>query len=232
MHRDGLDPVPELARRREDEGVFRVSTPMGVPVWLVTRPHDVRQVLSDATRFSNRAALRGLPEPEDERERQRARAGLLLVLDPPEHSRLRRMLTPVTSAADTVGEVEQLLRTRHGGTPPAGPVVAARCTAPPSEGQQRPADHDHGVGDRCRVPPRGLSPTSGAASTIAPRTASRACPPGLRSAMPADAARPGAVPRAGQRRRRGVVQAMHVSTAGRASSRSSAMAAPHRTHRP
>ncbi len=49
-------------------------------------------------RFSNASALIGLPEPSDEQERARSRAGLLLVLDPPEHSRLRRMLTPEFTA--------------------------------------------------------------------------------------------------------------------------------------
>ena len=98
MRRNGLDPVPELAEVREREGVRRITTALGMAAWLVTRPDDVRQVLSDATRFSNASALIGLPEPSDEQERARSRAGLLLVLDPPEHSRLRRMLTPEFTA--------------------------------------------------------------------------------------------------------------------------------------
>jgi cytochrome P450 len=98
MRRNGVDPVPELAEMREREGVRRITTALGMSAWLVARPGDVRQVLSDATRFSNASALIGLPEPSDEQERARSRAGLLLVLDPPEHSRLRRMLTPEFTA--------------------------------------------------------------------------------------------------------------------------------------
>jgi len=54
-------------------------------------------VLSDHERFSNERppgfAVQGVPQPTEE-EQATARAGNLLGLDPPEHSRLRRMLTP------------------------------------------------------------------------------------------------------------------------------------------
>ncbi|MEY7974035.1 hypothetical protein AB8O38_18720 [Saccharomonospora xinjiangensis] len=52
MRRNGLSPVEELARARE-EGVVRVETPFGLPAYLVCRHEDVRQVLSDPTRFSS-----------------------------------------------------------------------------------------------------------------------------------------------------------------------------------
>ena len=97
MRRVGFDPVDELARVREDGGVTRIITPFGLPAWLVTRYDDVREVLSDPARFSN---ARRLPLPEDldlpvsEVEVLQRRAGQLLAMDPPEHTRLRRMLTP------------------------------------------------------------------------------------------------------------------------------------------
>jgi cytochrome P450 len=95
MQRTGFDPVAELARLRGDEGVAPVVTPFGLPAWLVTRAEDVRAVLSDPARFSNATdvPLGDLLELSAE-EMARRRAGQLLGLDPPEHTRLRRMLTP------------------------------------------------------------------------------------------------------------------------------------------
>lgn len=93
MRRNGLSPVEELARARE-EGVVRVETPFGLPAYLVCRHEDVRQVLSDPTRFSS--ALTPFPGAGqvDADERAKMRAGQLIGFDPPEHTRLRRMLTP------------------------------------------------------------------------------------------------------------------------------------------
>jgi cytochrome P450 len=94
MQRTGFDPVAELARLRSDEGVTRVVTPFGMPAWLVTRAEDVREVLSDPVRFSNATDVPLGDRLELSREEMaRRRAGQLLSLDPPEHSRLRRMLT-------------------------------------------------------------------------------------------------------------------------------------------
>jgi cytochrome P450 len=87
MRRNGLDPVEELIRARDDEGVVRVVTPFGMPAYLVCRYRDVREVLSDSVRFSN---ARTPFSPLDEE----GGAGMLLAFDPPEHTRLRRMLTP------------------------------------------------------------------------------------------------------------------------------------------
>jgi cytochrome P450 len=96
MQRVGFDPVDELARVRADEGVTRVVTPFGIPAFLVTRYEDVREVLSDPVRFSN--ARTDFPLADQLQlsrdEIAQRRAGHLLALDPPEHTRLRRMLTP------------------------------------------------------------------------------------------------------------------------------------------
>ncbi|MCW0213892.1 MAG: cytochrome P450 [Pseudonocardia sp.] len=96
MQRRGFDPVPELAAVREEEGVRRIDTAFG-PVWMITRFDDIRAVLGDAARFSTarRAMVRGpgLPELTDA-EIARMRAGNLLALDPPEHTRLRKLLAP------------------------------------------------------------------------------------------------------------------------------------------
>jgi cytochrome P450 len=97
MRREGFDPVREMTTLRDDEGVRRVETAFGMPAFLVARHADVKAVLADSARFSNdsRRAFDapGAPKLSAE-ERDRMRAGNLLGVDPPEHTRLRRMLTP------------------------------------------------------------------------------------------------------------------------------------------
>ena len=97
MRRDGLDPTPALRQIRDSVGVQSVTNAFGMRVFLVTRYDDVKTVLSDHVRFSNGRppgfVVPGAP-PIDEQEAARNRAGNLLGLDPPEHQRLRRMLTP------------------------------------------------------------------------------------------------------------------------------------------
>ncbi|MEU8178267.1 cytochrome P450 [Microbispora hainanensis] len=96
MRRDGFHPAPELSALRNDEGVARIRTVFGTDAWLVTRFEDVRTVLSHPELYSNALVppLRppGAPPPGPE-EVAAMRAGNLLGSDPPEHTRLRRMLT-------------------------------------------------------------------------------------------------------------------------------------------
>ncbi|GAA4198786.1 cytochrome P450 [Streptosporangium oxazolinicum] len=92
MRRREFDPDPELAAVRERPGLPRVPTPYGREAWLVTRYDDVRHVLRNAELFSYGSGL-GLP-PMSEEQARRLRAGALLLMDPPDHTRLRRMLTP------------------------------------------------------------------------------------------------------------------------------------------
>ena len=97
MRRDAFDPTPELGEIRDSTGVREVTNAFGMKVYLVTRLDDVKTVLSDYERFSNARppgfVVPGAPETPEE-EQASARAGNLLGLDPPEHQRLRRMLTP------------------------------------------------------------------------------------------------------------------------------------------
>lgn len=97
MRREAFDPVPEMAALRDDEGVRPVTTAFGTSAFLVARHADVKEVLADSARFSN-AGRRAFQDPEapplSDEELARMRAGNLLGLDPPEHTRLRRMLTP------------------------------------------------------------------------------------------------------------------------------------------
>lgn len=96
MRRDAFDPVPELGRIRTEDGVRTVTGAFGGDVYIITRHDDVKAVLADHERFSNTRppgfVVPGAPEVTPE-EQQRSRAGNLLALDPPEHQRVRRMLT-------------------------------------------------------------------------------------------------------------------------------------------
>jgi cytochrome P450 len=97
MRRNTFNPTPELREIRETTGVRTITNSFGMQVYLVTRHADVKEVLADHERFSNARPpdfrLPGVPDVSDE-EQASARAGNLLGLDPPEHQRLRRMLTP------------------------------------------------------------------------------------------------------------------------------------------
>ncbi|MFD2470087.1 cytochrome P450 [Amycolatopsis silviterrae] len=94
MRRNGFDPVPELGEIRDGEGIARVDTAFGMSAYLVCRYEDVRQVLSDPVRFSS--ALSPAPGAEhlSAEEQATMQAGQFIAFDPPEHTRLRRVLTP------------------------------------------------------------------------------------------------------------------------------------------
>ncbi|MBE1560961.1 cytochrome P450 [Nonomuraea africana] len=86
--REGFDPVAELARIRTEQPVFPMQIPGGQTVWLATRYEDVRAVLGDTGRFSNDFGnVTGMGATQDD-------PGGLGFRDPPEHTRLRRYLTP------------------------------------------------------------------------------------------------------------------------------------------
>ncbi|MWA16136.1 cytochrome P450 [Streptomyces sp. BA2] len=92
-HRDGLDPIPEFAELRRNAPVIRVRMPSGDTAWLVTRHADVRRVLADPC-FSRARATRG----EGPRAaRTTTLPDSILAADPPDHSRLRRLVAPALS---------------------------------------------------------------------------------------------------------------------------------------
>ncbi|MCZ9340594.1 cytochrome P450, partial [Streptomyces sp. TRM76130] len=84
--RDGLDPLPELLRLSNE-------TPLcpggGAADWLVTGRAEARAVLGDAVRFTAKP-----PDLERAVSRGAREAGNLLHYDPPEHTRLRKLLAP------------------------------------------------------------------------------------------------------------------------------------------
>ncbi|WP_414638214.1 cytochrome P450 [Actinomycetospora sp.] len=90
LRRDGLDPVPALREAREDNPVTDFPLPFGVQAWLVTGHEEAREILgrthglsTDFTHLIGRAGIASGQNP-----------GGLGFTDPPEHTRLRRLLTP------------------------------------------------------------------------------------------------------------------------------------------
>ena len=89
-----FDPAPELARWRDERPIRRLLYPDGHVGWLVTSYALARQVLGDP-RFSQRPLrvamdLPGFLEAIDEGPES---SGDLATMDPPEHTRLRRLQT-------------------------------------------------------------------------------------------------------------------------------------------
>ncbi|GAB3488736.1 cytochrome P450 [Amycolatopsis cihanbeyliensis] len=84
-----LDLHPRYAELRAERPAMRVRLPYGAECWLVTRYEDVKTVLADH-RFS-RARTAGR-EDTPRVTPEAAPAGSILSMDPPEHSRLRRLI--------------------------------------------------------------------------------------------------------------------------------------------
>jgi cytochrome P450 len=97
---DRLNLDPFYAELRKQEPVSRVRLPYGEDAWLATRHEDAKTVLSDP-RFS-RAEVVGRDEPRARPHAQRG--GGILTMDPPEHTRLRKLV----AKAFTARRVEQL----------------------------------------------------------------------------------------------------------------------------
>lgn len=90
LRRDGLDPVRELGELRASAPVSKLPIPFGVNVWLVTGYEEAKTVLGDAKAYSNDFAnLVG----EHGASASHSPGGLGFA-DPPEHTRLRKLLTP------------------------------------------------------------------------------------------------------------------------------------------
>lgn len=90
------DPYPAYAHLRANAPVHRTTLPSGVEAWLVTRYADARQALADTRlsknpRHSEQAWKQGKVGVPGE---QRSGIGAhLLNLDPPDHTRLRRLVS-------------------------------------------------------------------------------------------------------------------------------------------
>ncbi|MEU6262038.1 cytochrome P450 [Saccharopolyspora shandongensis] len=92
-----LDPI--YAHLREQEPLTRIQLPYGETAWLATRYEDSKIVLGDP-RFSRAASL----DHDEPRLRPNNPQGGLLSMDPPDHTRLRKLV----AKAFTARRVEQL----------------------------------------------------------------------------------------------------------------------------
>ncbi|GAA2410455.1 cytochrome P450 [Actinomadura vinacea] len=90
-----FSPAEEFRALRSSEPVCRTTLPSGEPSWVITRYADVRRVLGDTGSFSNAAAGQGpMPPPRPANgEFPPPQPGFFVAYDPPEHTRLRRMVS-------------------------------------------------------------------------------------------------------------------------------------------
>lgn len=90
LQRTGTDPVPRLGEIRDTRRLHRLSLPFAFDAYLVTGHDDTRTLLSDRDAWSNdiRHLFHGDgPATSDD-------IGGLGFTDPPQHTRLRRIVTP------------------------------------------------------------------------------------------------------------------------------------------
>lgn len=90
LQREGVSPLQELGRIRDQAPVSRLKLPLGIRGWLVTGHEEAKQVLSDPASFSN--DFRQITDAVGVEVRHSP--GGLGFSDPPDHTRLRQMLTP------------------------------------------------------------------------------------------------------------------------------------------
>ncbi|MFE9880834.1 cytochrome P450 [Streptomyces sp. NPDC005784] len=91
------DPHAAYARLREAGPVHKITGPDGLPIWIVTRHADVRQLLADP-RLSLDKTHR-LPGQYKGFTLPAALDANLLNMDPPDHTRIRRLVTQAFTPA-------------------------------------------------------------------------------------------------------------------------------------
>jgi cytochrome P450 len=100
LGRRRFELAPQLATLRAQRPVVRMNLPNGAQVWLVTRYDDVCEVLSDAERFGSDGRL--ITDPSGAWTAadpgSLIRHGDITQYDPPDHTRLRRMISPAFTA--------------------------------------------------------------------------------------------------------------------------------------
>jgi cytochrome P450 len=135
--RNRFDPDADLDEVRRTRPVARLDADDGVPpVWLVTGYDEVRRVLGDSSSFSN--DLRHLAGTGLETLAAQNPGGLGFT-DPPDHTRLRRLLTPEFTGRRLqalVPRIETVVRSRIDALAAQGPpadLVADFAVPVPSQ---------------------------------------------------------------------------------------------------
>jgi cytochrome P450 len=122
LRRDAIDPVPELAASREQEPVTVLGNVLGLDIFLVTGHEEAKQVLADSKAYSNdmRHLLGDRPRSDAEE------IGGLGMTDPPDHTRLRGLLTPeftMRRLARLDAQIDDIVREALDAMEAQGPVV-------------------------------------------------------------------------------------------------------------
>ncbi|MFI7099037.1 cytochrome P450 [Streptomyces sp. NPDC050161] len=87
-----FDPPPEFGALRTGEPISKISLPDGSWAWLATRYADIRAILGDL-RFSSDTNIAGYPLSGMTGGATAGEHRGFIRMDPPEHTRLRRMVT-------------------------------------------------------------------------------------------------------------------------------------------
>ena len=92
------DPHALYAHLRVERPVVRARTPVGLPVWLVTRHDDARQALNDPRLAKDATGLAQVLDRHPVPPEQRAVLAQelsrhMLSSDPPDHTRLRKLVS-------------------------------------------------------------------------------------------------------------------------------------------
>ncbi len=122
LQRDGVDPVPRLGETRDRGDVVQLTRLLGTRVWLVTGYDVARAVLADSGSFAN--DVRHVIGRQDRAPAERI--GGLGMTDPPDHERLRRVLTPYFTRrrlADLQADIDRVVETALDDMAAHGPEV-------------------------------------------------------------------------------------------------------------
>ncbi|WP_020667950.1 cytochrome P450 [Amycolatopsis nigrescens] len=135
-----LDPPEHFARLREDQPISAMTFPDGNPGWLVTGYAPARAILADP-RFSAKPELKHTPLDNgrnlEDFKLEDMPAGQFIHMDPPDHTRFRRLLTGqftvrrMNQLTERVQEIaEQHADAMHRQGPPADLVPAYALPIP------------------------------------------------------------------------------------------------------
>jgi len=92
LRRRGLDPIDDLARLRERTPVRKLEFFLGISAWVVSGYSQAKDTLGDAASYSN--DFQQLTAVSSGAAPAEKNPGGLGMSDPPQHTRLRKLLTP------------------------------------------------------------------------------------------------------------------------------------------